>query len=75
MRIFTRIEKYDNTLTFKCRHCQTETEHILMKVKECKVEKSRKDNNKILLVWVCTYCLDSERTERVKLRQDVQDSI
>jgi aspartate carbamoyltransferase regulatory subunit len=65
MRIFQRIEKYDQVEVFKCRHCNCITDHVLMKVKEQKVEPERADNNKILLVWVCMYCLDSERTERI----------
>lgn len=68
MRLFSRIENYEIKKTFQCRHCDCTTEHVLMKVKEQSVEPERADNNKILLVWVCMYCLDSERTERVNER-------
>lgn len=64
MRVATILEHYPDRKTFKCRHCETVTQHRLLKVREVSVEEERKDDKKILLVWLCEYCLDSERTDR-----------
>lgn len=66
MRVGRVIENYRERKTFKCKHCEEETSHILLKIRETLVEPERADSNKVMLVWFCEYCLDSERLDRLK---------
>lgn len=66
MRLGAVIEIYDNRKSFKCSHCEEVTNHKLLKIRETFVEPERVDGNKVLLVWFCEYCLDSERVDRLK---------
>lgn len=66
MRLGRVLTKYEDKAVFRCRHCEEETQHSLLKIVETFVEEERKDENKVLLVWFCEYCLDSERLDRIK---------
>lgn len=64
MRVGSILEKYPDKKKFLCKHCGEVSNHRLLKIRETLVEPERKDNNKVMLVWFCEYCLDSERLDR-----------